>query len=111
MGLKSLEFPRHSLSACDGKRYTGVVRSKRKSEVGADPCHQANQGESPTGARVLFTRGTDASSGKRELKRLQSEDEKSQVRKESHSLSFIFRGSEKVKAIGRPQKRGMEGLG
>ena len=47
----------------------------------------------------------------RELKRLQSKDAKSQGTEESHFLSFILTGSEKVKAIGRSQKRGMEGLG
>ena len=47
----------------------------------------------------------------RELKRLQSKDEKSQGTEESNFLSFILTGSEKVKAIGRSQKRRMEGLG
>ena len=47
----------------------------------------------------------------RELKRLQSKDAKSQGTEESHFLSFILTGSEKVKAIGRSQKRGNGGIG
>ena len=47
----------------------------------------------------------------RELKRLQSKDAKSQGTEESHFLSFILTGSEKVKAIGRSQKRGNGEIG